>query len=133
VTCGVLLARPSAAITTLVSEWYLYDDEGKHRGPLTTQALLDAIRAGEVAEDAWVAPEKFFEPPGASGWRRATDIPELAEKIRALGVKSPLNVALVDGAFRTTRLGTPAFDATAMIVVNDSDPHAAGGQARNGS
>lgn len=113
-----------------MSEWYLYDDQGRHRGPLTTQELLDAIGAGEFAEDAWAAPEKFFAPPGASGWRRATDIPELAERMRARGVKSPLNVALVDGAFRTTRLGTPAFDSTAMILVNDKDPHGADGSVR---
>ena len=92
--------------------FYLYDESGQHRGPLSVEALVDEMRRRKVA-DAWVAPERWFEEPGASGWRRASEVPEIE---RALAAASATDLRMIDGAFTANRLGRPEFGATVMMV-----------------
>lgn len=113
-----MLGPNHGVISHVVSDWYLYEHDGEHRGPLTMEALVKAIRAGEIAGDHWVAPEQWFAPPGASGWRRADDVPEIARLV-ALRSRGTSELQLVDGAFTSNRRGTPEFGATVMMRVKD--------------
>ena len=114
-----MLALRARTITILVGDWYLYDEAGKHRGPLSLDALVGEMRAKRIAEDAWVAPEHWFEAPGSSGWRRAGEVPEIKQ---ALAAKSAGDLRMVDGAFTSNRLGTPEFGATVMMVGSVKSP-----------
>ena len=108
------------------SSWYVHDVEGAHRGPLTTDALTAAIQAGEIAANAIVAPDRWFEAPGSSGWRPLGEFPELAQRLEETRRREQLKdrkmpPRLVEGAFTTTARGTPEFGATAMIIVGEPD------------
>ena len=96
-----------------MGDWYVYDEGGRHRGPLSVDALVREIRAEHLAVDVWIAPERWFEEPGSSGWRRAVDEPEIKQ---ALAAKSAGDLRMVDGAFTANRLGDPEFGATVMMV-----------------
>ncbi|HVH44459.1 MAG TPA: hypothetical protein VM925_19030 [Labilithrix sp.] len=102
-----------------MTDWYLYDEGGAHRGPLSTETLAQAIRAKVIPRDVWVTAEAWFEAPGASGWHRVDDIPEIREKLAAM---SASDLRMVDGAFTQNRLGTPEFGATVMMVGSSRPP-----------
>lgn len=113
VTADALRARDGRTTTLLVGSFYIYDEAGNHRGPIALDALVREIRAKQVAEDALVAPERWFEAPGTSGWHRADEVSEIKE---ALAAESAGDLRIVEGAFKTNRLGTPEFGATVMMV-----------------
>ncbi len=96
-----------------MGSFYVYEEAGNHRGPITLDALVREIRAKRVGSDVRVAPERWFEAPGASGWQPADEVPEIKE---ALAAKSAGDLRLVEGAFKANRLGTPEFGATVMMV-----------------
>lgn len=96
-----------------MGDWYVYDAGGNHRGPLTVEALVSEICARQTTEDTWIAPERWFEEPGSSGWRRAGDEPEIQ---KALAAQRAGELRMVDGAFKANRLGAPEFGATVMMV-----------------
>jgi hypothetical protein len=96
-----------------VSDWYLYDAGGAHRGPLSMQQLVQGIRAERIPVDAWVAQEAWFEPAGASGWRRAVDVPEITRMLAALRSGE---LRVVEGAYKANYSGKPEFGATVMMV-----------------
>ena len=96
-----------------MGSFYVYDEAGDHRGPITLDALVREIRAKRVASDVRVAPERWFEAPGASGWQRADEVPEIKDAVAA---RSAGDLRLVEGAFKANRLGTPEFGATGMMV-----------------
>ena len=106
-------ARDGRATTSFVGSFYVYDEAGNHRGPITLDALVREIRAKRVASDLQRAPERWFETPGASGWQRADEVSEIQE---ALAAKSAGDLRLVEGAFKANRFGTPEFGATVMMV-----------------
>lgn len=108
-----LLAIGARTITFDVGSFYVYDEAGKHRGPLAIEDLVGEIRAKRIAEDAWVAPELWFEAAGTSGWQRAADVPEIQ---RALAARSAGDLRVVEGAFTSNRLGSPEFGATVMMI-----------------
>ena len=114
-----MLAFRARTITVVVGDWYVYDEAGKHRGPLSLDALVGEMRAKRIAEDAWVTPEHWFEAPGSSGWRRATEVPEIKQ---ALAARSAGDLRMVEGAFTSNRLGTPEFGATVMMVGSVKSP-----------
>jgi hypothetical protein len=95
----------------------VFADEGPHWGPLSTESIMRAIHAGDVVADAWVAPEGFFEPPGASGWRRITDTPELSARVRA---ETGRTFRVLDGGFKPTMRGTPEFSSKVLMVGIDN-------------
>ena len=96
-----------------MGDWYVYDESGDHRGPISVEALVAEICAQQTTEDALIAPERWFEEPGASGWRRAGDEPEIRT---ALAAERAGELRLVEGAFKANRLGAPEFGATVMMV-----------------
>lgn len=102
-----------------MADWYLFDEGGAHRGPLSTEALVQAVRARVVARDARVSPETWFEPPGASGWKHLDEVPEIFDLLSAT---SAGDLRVVDGAFTSNRLGTPEFGATVMMVGSTRPP-----------
>jgi len=118
-----LLTIHPATITIAVGSFYVYDEAGRHRGPLTIEALVQEIRTKPSADDVWVADERWFESPGASGWRRASEVPEIKQ---ALAAPRATDLRMVEGAFTANRLGRPEFDKTVMMVGtarrDESDP-----------
>jgi hypothetical protein len=55
------------------SEWFVYRIDGPPIGPLTTQAVAEAVLAGNLPPDCWVA------APGTTRWLRALDVPVIAK------------------------------------------------------
>ena len=91
-----------------MSEWYLYADNGQHRGPMSTDALLEAVRTGEVARDARVS------RAGKPEWEAIDQVAELVARLSAPATQDCYRV--VDGAFTKTTRGTPEFGTTMLIM-----------------
>jgi hypothetical protein len=51
-------------------DWFIARN-GKVDGPLTLEALVDAVRLRQLG------PEDYIWQPGADSWQRADDVPEL--------------------------------------------------------
>ena len=98
-----------------MSSWIVRDEEGAHHGPFTTEALALAVRAGEVADDAEVAPEAWFAEPGTFGWRRLWSVPELARALVPRRRSLPPPLEIVDGTFRPRVGGEPDFGDSMML------------------
>ncbi|MBX3202456.1 MAG: DUF4339 domain-containing protein [Labilithrix sp.] len=54
------------------SAWFVYRVDGAPVGPLTTKAVAEAILAGKLPPDCWIA------APGGTRWLRALDVPVIA-------------------------------------------------------
>ncbi|MBX3258500.1 MAG: hypothetical protein KF782_02200 [Labilithrix sp.] len=54
------------------SDWFVYRVDGAPVGPLSTKAVAEAILAGRLPPDCWVA------APGGTRWLRALDVPVIA-------------------------------------------------------
>lgn len=102
-----------------MSEWYVFDERGAHRGPLSTDALAQAIRANLVPREIWVSAKGPFEEPGASGWHRVDDIPEITDRLTELRVS---DLRVVDGGFKQNRLGSPEFGSKVMMIGSSRPP-----------
>jgi hypothetical protein len=96
-----------------VSDWYVYDEGGAHRGPLSADALAQAIRARLVPRDALIAEAE------APQWLRIEDAPEIVERLAALSAGA---LRVVEGAFTQNRLGRPEFGASVMMVASSRPP-----------
>lgn len=102
-----------------MTDWYLFEENGAHRGPLSTDALAQAIRANLVSKDVRVSPQVQFEAPGASGWHAIDDVPEIVAKLTELRAGE---LRVVEGGFTQNRLGSPEFGATVMMVGSSRPP-----------
>jgi hypothetical protein len=60
------------------SEWFVYRVDGPPIGPLSTQAVAEAILGGRLPPDCWVA------APGGSRWLRAIDVPVIQRIVEGL-------------------------------------------------
>lgn len=98
-----------------MSDWFVYDASGTHRGPFSAESLVREIRVGNLSmDDTWITEDVWFGAPGDLGWKKPADIPELAALLQA--ELNPLRV--VDGAYKSTARGTPEFGATVMMIGN---------------
>ncbi len=61
-----------------MKEWYIYQGDGNHVGPVTSEALARGIAGGKVPRDA------HFGAVGDPAWVQVTSVPEIAQAIRAL-------------------------------------------------
>ncbi len=127
----------------IVTDWFLFNQDGAPQGPWPTEVLANRIVAGEVARDALVAMDAWFENPGTSGWKRADEIEEIAQAVVSLAqhkvraamkpvdkTPKPPVLRVVDGAHRYDHRGTPDFAATIMMVGGakpSSDDHGQNG------
>ena len=97
-----------------MADWYVYQHDGDPLGPWTTDAVAEAILAGKLCPEIWVA------PPGGARWLRALDVPVIARLVEGIPTRPRLGrgdagLRLVPGAF-TSEDGQPLFGATMMIV-----------------
>ena len=98
-----------------MADWYVYQHDGDPLGPWSTEAIADAILAGKLAPDVWVA------APGGPRWLRALDVPvieRLASGIPTKRTRRESGLRLMPAAYRTDA-GRPAFGSTMMMVTDD--------------
>jgi len=84
-----LFLAPSAPASYAVAmaDWLIYQENGAHLGPWSTEVIAQGIADGRFAEDIFVA------LPGGPRWLRAIDLPLIAQLVHAASAK-PLS----DGA-----------------------------------
>lgn len=100
-----------------MSDWYLYDEDGDHEGPFSSDELL--IRVGDDVDEAWITAERWFELPGMSGWRRILDVPELAQIVHA---RRASGAGLEVVGFKPTSRGNPEFGSAILMVPKKKPP-----------
>lgn len=61
-----------------MADWYVYQYDAAPMGPLSTELVADAIAAGRLSPEIWVA------APGGPRWLRALDVPVIARLVRGL-------------------------------------------------
>jgi hypothetical protein len=98
-----------------VASWIVRNEDGALSGPFSTEDLVLAVRAGEVQDDAVVAPATWFAEPGTFGWRRLWSIPELARALLPPRSSLPPPLAIAPGAFRPRLGGEPDFGESVMV------------------
>lgn len=98
-----------------MADWYVYQHDGDPLGPWSTDTVADAILAGKLAPDVWVA------APGGPRWLRALDVPVIGRLVEGIPTKPKRRdsgLRLMPGAY-TTEAGMPSFGSTMMIVKDD--------------
>ena len=98
-----------------MADWYVYQHDGDPLGPWSTDTVANAILAGKLAPDVWVA------APGGPRWLRALDVPVIGRLVEGIPTvpRRDSGLRLMPGAFSSTDEGLPAFNATMMIVKDD--------------
>lgn len=61
-----------------MADWYVYQSDGDPLGPWSTDAIAEAILAGSLAPDVWVA------APGGPRWLRALDVPVIGRLVEGI-------------------------------------------------
>ncbi|MDB4933041.1 MAG: hypothetical protein JWP87_13 [Labilithrix sp.] len=97
-----------------MADWYVYEHDGDPLGPWSTDAVANAILAGKLAPDVWVA------APGGPRWLRALDVPVIARLAEGIPTRPRRDsgLRLIPGA-RTSDGDGPSFGSTMMIVKDD--------------
>ncbi len=97
-----------------MADWYVYQHDGDPLGPWSTDAVAEAILAGKLAPDVWVA------APGGPRWLRALDVPVIAGLVEGLPTRPRRDsgLRLIPGA-HAIEAGRPNFGSTMMIVKDD--------------
>ncbi len=69
---------PYATSAPLARDWYVYQPDGRHLGPLSTDFLARGWVGRQVPRDIYVG------TAGEAGWRPISQVPEIMEAVRAL-------------------------------------------------
>lgn len=96
-----------------MSDWFVFQHDGAHLGPWSSERLAEAIREGVVASDVWVA------APGGTRWMRALDVPAIAALLDDVPLGPPRRdsgMRLVPLAFTADADGAPSFSSTMIMV-----------------
>jgi len=64
-----------------LADWYVYQHDGDPLGPWSTDTVAEAILAGRLAPDVWVA------APGGPRWLRALDVPVIGRLVDGIPTK----------------------------------------------
>ena len=97
-----------------MADWYVYQHDGDPLGPWSTDTIAEAILAGKLAPDIWVA------APGGPRWLRALDVPVIGRLVDGIPTKPKRRdsgLRLMPAAYRTD--ARPAFGSTMMMVTDD--------------
>lgn len=98
-----------------MADWYVFQHDGHPLGPWSTDTVANAILAGRLAPDVWVA------APGGPRWLRALDVPVIGQLVEGIPTlpRRDSGLRLIPGTFPTTDAGMPAFGSTMMMVKDD--------------
>jgi hypothetical protein len=69
---------PYATTAPLSRDWYVYQHDGRHLGPLSTDFLARGWVARQIPRDIYVG------TAGEAGWRPIAQVPEIMEAVQAL-------------------------------------------------
>lgn len=98
-----------------MADWYVYQHDGDPLGPWSTETVADAILAGKLAPDVWVA------APGGPRWLRALDVPSISKLVEGIPTRPrrrDSGLRLMPGVVPTGQM--PEFSGT-MMMVNDDE------------
>lgn len=107
-----------------MSDWFVFQHDGAHLGPWSSERLAEAILDGVVASDVWVA------APGGTRWMRALDVPAIAALLDDVPLGPPRRdsgMRLVPLAFTPGADGSPSFSSTMIMVGTRVDPEPTSG------
>lgn len=100
-----------------MADWYVYQHDADPLGPWSTDTVAEAILAGKLTPDVWVA------APGGPRWLRALDVPVIGRLVEGVATKPrrrDSGLRLIPGAF-TSEAQRPFFGAT--MIVRDDEIH----------
>lgn|GEM_PF-3194662 len=103
-------------VSLLLADWYVYQHDGDPLGPWSTDTVADAILAGKLAPDVWVA------APGGPRWLRALDVPVIGRLVEGIPTRPRRDSGLrlipapyaLDASIRATVEST-------MMIVDDGE------------
>lgn len=95
--------------SSVLADWYIYQHDGDPLGPWSTDAVAEAILAGGLAPDVWVA------APGGPRWLRALDVPVIGRLVDGIPTKPRRDSGLriMPHAYRDQPSSTSLSDGTA--------------------
>lgn len=65
------------------SQWFVYRSDGPPSGPRSTRAIAEAILAGELSPECWVA------APQGKRWLKAVEVPAVASIVNGSATQRP--------------------------------------------
>lgn len=109
-----------------MADWYVYQHDGDPLGPWSTDTVADAILAGKLAPDVWVA------APGGPRWLRALDVPVIGRLVEGIptrprrdsGLRLIPNPYALDASPRATGESTMMIVDDAEVALSDSEASA---------
>lgn len=98
-----------------MADWYVFQHDGEPLGPWSTATVANAILAGNLAPDVWVA------APGGPRWLRALDVPVIGQLVEGIPTlpRRDSGLRMIPGAFTENAAGMPVFGSTMMMVKDD--------------
>ena len=114
-----------------MADWYVYQHDGDPLGPWSTDAVAEAILAGKLAPDVWVA------APGGPRWLRALDVPIIGRLVEGIptrprrdsGLRLMPSAATIEAAARAHAEATMMIVDDAEVSLSDSEAAATSGAA----
>lgn len=72
-----------------MADWYVFQHDTAHLGPYSTEVVANAILAGRLSPEVWVA------APGGLRWLRALDVPVIAQLVDGMPTRRRSGMQLV--------------------------------------
>ena len=111
-----------------MADWYVYQHDGDPLGPWSTDTVANAILAGKLAPDVWVA------APGGPRWLRALDVPVIGRLVEGIptrprrdsGLRLIPSAQSLEAAYaaRATVESTMMIVDDAEVMLSDSEASA---------
>jgi hypothetical protein len=102
-----------------LADWYVYQHDGEPLGPWSTDSVADAILAGKLAPDVWVA------APGGPRWLRALDVPVIGRLVEGIPTRprrdSGLRLIPSASALEAAARANVATVESTMMIVDDAE------------
>ena len=95
-----------------MADWYVYQHDGDPLGPWSTDTVADAILAGKLAPDVWVA------APGGPRWLRALDVPVIGGLVEGIPTRPRRDsgLRLIPAPYALEASSRATVESTMMIV-----------------
>ncbi len=94
-----------------MAHWYVYRENEAPLGPWTTEAIAEAILAGTLSPETWIA------APAGAKWLRASAVPVIARLLDGQPTRRGVESAAIARAPDTHRTPPPAAPPPGAAVI----------------
>ncbi len=96
-----------------MADWFVYQPDGVHLGPFSTEIIAAAIMSARLSRQVWLG------APGGHRWLRALDVPVIASMLASYPIDPSRSKLRILPGLPSAENAPPPFHSTVMMVTDD--------------